>query len=221
MIYLELDDLLAIASEVLGLEVDVLLRVTDLGLADSAVSRPQASFAGEEFYATIEAKAATLLFGIAGNHAFIDGNKRVAVLATLQFLNVNGLDLNLSRPRRLTRSSLASPPAPSRSRSSHRGSPPDWGRCRMSEPQQLQFEAPASTCTRARRSSGCSTSWSDQTVTTWLVQQDSTSIAGHATRSGHGPPSSRSPSINTSSQACKPTQPPYSPTSSPESSRPR
>ncbi len=98
MIYLELDDLLAIASEVLGLEVDVLLRVTDLGLADSAVSRPQASFGGEEFYTTIESKAATLLFGVARNHSFIDGNKRVAVLATLQFLNLNGLDLNLAPP---------------------------------------------------------------------------------------------------------------------------
>jgi hypothetical protein len=31
------------AGEVLGLEVDVLLQVTDLGLADSAVSRPQAA----------------------------------------------------------------------------------------------------------------------------------------------------------------------------------
>lgn len=98
MIYLELDDLLAIASEVLGLEVDVLLRVADLGLADSAVSRPQASFAGEEFYTSIEAKAATLLFGVAKNHPFIDGNKRVAVLAVLQFLNVNRLDLDLSPP---------------------------------------------------------------------------------------------------------------------------
>ena len=98
MIYLELDDLLAIASEVLGLEVDVLLRVTDLGLADSAVSRPQASFAGEEFYTSIEAKAATLLYGLARNHPFIDGNKRVAVLAALQFLNVNGLDLDLTPP---------------------------------------------------------------------------------------------------------------------------
>lgn len=98
MVYLELDDLLAIASEVLGLEVDVLLRVTDLGLADSAVARPQASFAGEEFYGSIEAKAATLLLGIARNHPFIDGNKRVAVLAALQFLNLNGLDLDLTPP---------------------------------------------------------------------------------------------------------------------------
>lgn len=98
MVYLELDDLLAIASEVLGLEVDVLLRVTDLGLADSAMSRPQASFAGEEFYVSVEAKAATLLFGVARNHAFIDGNKRVAILVALQFLNLNGFDLDLTPP---------------------------------------------------------------------------------------------------------------------------
>lgn len=95
MIFLELDDLLAIASEVLEFEAPVLIRVTDLGLADSAVSRPQASFGGEEFYPTIHEKAATLLFGIARNHAFIDGNKRIAVLATLQFLNLNGRDLDL------------------------------------------------------------------------------------------------------------------------------
>lgn len=96
MIYLELDDVLAIACEVLGLEVDALVHVTDLGLADSAAARPRAGFAGEEFYPTVEAKAASLLFGLARNHAFVDGNKRVAVLATLQFLNANGYDLDLS-----------------------------------------------------------------------------------------------------------------------------
>ena len=95
MIYLELDELLAIACEVLGLEVDALIRITDLGLADSAISRPHASFGGEEFYPGLEQKAATLLFGVARNHAFVDGNKRVAVLATLQFLNRNGRDLDL------------------------------------------------------------------------------------------------------------------------------
>ena len=96
MIYLELDEVLAIACEVLGLEVDALVRVTDLGLADSAVARPRANFDGKEFYRSVEAKAASLLFGLARNHAFIDGNKRIAVLATLQFLNENGFDLNLS-----------------------------------------------------------------------------------------------------------------------------
>ena len=96
MVYLELDEVLAIACKVLGLEVDALVLVTDLGLADSAVARPGASFQGEEFYPSIEAKAASLLFGLARNHAFIDGNKRIAVLATLQFLNSNGHDLDLS-----------------------------------------------------------------------------------------------------------------------------
>ncbi len=43
----------------------------------------------------MESKAASLLFGLARNHAFIDGNKRVAVLAALQFLNMNGYDLEL------------------------------------------------------------------------------------------------------------------------------
>lgn len=71
-----------------------------ISVADSAVSRPHASFGGEEFYPTIEQKAATLLFGIARNHAFVDGNKRVAVLATLQFLNRNGRDLDLTPPEK-------------------------------------------------------------------------------------------------------------------------
>lgn len=95
MNYLELDDVLAIACEVLGLEVNALLHVTDVGLADSAVARPQAGFAGQEFHPTLEAKAASLLLGLARNHAFIDGNKRIAVLATLQFLNANDYDLDL------------------------------------------------------------------------------------------------------------------------------
>ncbi len=98
MVYLELDDVLAIACEVLGLEVDALVHVTDLGLADSALAQPQAGFAGVEFHPSIESKAATLMFGLARNHPFIDGNKRVAVLATMQFLNMNGHDLNLSPP---------------------------------------------------------------------------------------------------------------------------
>ncbi len=100
MVHLELDDLLAIACEVLELEVDALVHVTDLGLADSAISRPHASYGGKEFYPTIPAKAATLLFGLARNHAFIDGNKRIAVLAALRFLNQNGHDLNLDPPEK-------------------------------------------------------------------------------------------------------------------------
>ena len=82
MNFVELDDVPAIACEVLGLEVNALLHVADVGLADSAVARPQAGFADQEFHPTLEAKAASLLLGLARNHAFIDGNKRTAVLAS-------------------------------------------------------------------------------------------------------------------------------------------
>lgn len=98
VVYLELADLLAITAEVLGLEVDTIIRITDLGLADSALARPQASFEGEEFYISLEAKAAAVLHGLARNHPFLDGNKRISVLATLQFLNRNGQDLDLEPP---------------------------------------------------------------------------------------------------------------------------
>lgn len=95
VVYLDLADLLAIASGGLELEVDTVVRITDLGLADSALARPQSGFEGEEFYPSLEEKAAALLEGILRNHPFVDGNKRVALLATLQFLNLNEKDLDL------------------------------------------------------------------------------------------------------------------------------
>lgn len=64
-VYLELDDVLAIASEVLKLEANVLLHVTDVGLADSAVGRPQAGFAGQEFHPAPETKNRDLPCGCA------------------------------------------------------------------------------------------------------------------------------------------------------------
>lgn len=95
VVYLDLVDLLEIASRGLELEVDTVVRITDLGLADSALARPQSGVGGEEFYPSLEEKAAALLEGILRNHPFVDGNKRVALLATLQFLNLNEKDLDL------------------------------------------------------------------------------------------------------------------------------
>jgi death on curing protein len=95
VVYLELDEVVAIATHVLGLDVDTALRVTDLGLASSALARPQASFGGEEFYPTLARKAAALLQGLARNHALLDGNKRISLVCTLMFLNLNGYDLVL------------------------------------------------------------------------------------------------------------------------------
>ena len=61
----------------------------DEGLFESALARPQNLFAyeGETEIARL---AACYGFGLAKNHAFVDGNKRVAFIATGLFLRLNG-----------------------------------------------------------------------------------------------------------------------------------
>ncbi len=62
----------------------------DLGLLQSAVARPRATFDGRDLYPDIFSKAAALMASLAKNHAFVDGNKRTAVAATGMLLAVNG-----------------------------------------------------------------------------------------------------------------------------------
>ncbi len=47
-------------------------------------------------YQTIAIKAAALLHSLASNHPLVDGNKRLAWLATVVFLELNGLAPKLS-----------------------------------------------------------------------------------------------------------------------------
>lgn len=49
------------------------------------------SFGGEDLYATLEEKAAHLLYFIVKNHPFVDGNKRSGAFAFVWFLNRTGL----------------------------------------------------------------------------------------------------------------------------------
>jgi death on curing protein len=92
VIFLELDELLHVATRTLGAEPEV----RDLGLLESALARPQASAFGEDAYPTIHQKAAALLHSLARNHALLDGNKRLALAATIAFYGMNGMRLTLS-----------------------------------------------------------------------------------------------------------------------------
>lgn len=91
MIYLGVEDLVAIAERVIGPDL-----VRDHGLLSSAAARPQASAFGEDAYFTLAEKAAALLHSVAMNRALIDGNKRLALASTIAFLGVNGWRLTLS-----------------------------------------------------------------------------------------------------------------------------
>lgn len=92
MIYLTLPELLYVAERTLG--GDVLVR--DHGLLQSALARPEASAFGVDAYPSLQEKAAALMHSLARNHALVDGNKRLALGATIAFLGVNGRRLTLS-----------------------------------------------------------------------------------------------------------------------------
>jgi death-on-curing protein len=61
----------------------------DEGLLDSALARPVNKFLYEKIH-DLAALAAAYGFGIARNHAFVDGNKRAAYLAMGLFIAING-----------------------------------------------------------------------------------------------------------------------------------
>jgi death-on-curing protein len=63
----------------------------DRGLLESAVAQPQASFGGVFAHDGLFAMAAAYLFHIVANHPFIDGNKRVGLLAATTILHLNGV----------------------------------------------------------------------------------------------------------------------------------
>src|SRR4051794_38728562 len=77
--------------EVLAIHADQIERyggshgVRDLGLREAALYRPQTGYYGD----LIE-EGAALWESLAQNHAFIDGNKRVAFAAMYTFLAING-----------------------------------------------------------------------------------------------------------------------------------
>ena len=68
----------------------------DIGLLESAVYRPQASFGGQDLYPDLFAKAAALGHSLISNHPFIDGNKRIGFEAMRLFLRLNGYDIKAS-----------------------------------------------------------------------------------------------------------------------------
>jgi death on curing protein len=69
--------------------------IRDMGLLLSAVEMPKAAMFGEYLHKTLCDKAATYLFHIICNHAFLDGNKRTGSAAALIFLDMNNVELNL------------------------------------------------------------------------------------------------------------------------------
>jgi death-on-curing protein len=86
-------DYLTIA-DVLAIHADLIERyggspgLRDAGLLEAALFRPQTGY-----YSDVIEEAAALWESLGQNHAFIDGNKRIAFAATYTFLAINGVNL--------------------------------------------------------------------------------------------------------------------------------
>ncbi len=70
--------------------------IRDEGLLESALARPRNTYAYNDA-ATLAELAASYCYGIAKNHAFVDGNKRAAFLCVGLFLAINGYRLSAAQ----------------------------------------------------------------------------------------------------------------------------
>jgi death-on-curing protein len=88
--YLTVEQALRIARTAVGGPI----HVRDVGLLEAAVHRPRTSVLGQDAYPDLLSKAAALLHSLARNHPLVDGNKRLAWLATYVFCAKNGVELD-------------------------------------------------------------------------------------------------------------------------------
>tara|TARA_R110002096_G_scaffold218507_5_gene406650 strand:- start:539 stop:943 length:405 start_codon:yes stop_codon:yes gene_type:complete len=95
--WLEKDTILALHGESLA-EHGGGEGLRDEGLLESALARPLQLFSYGDPPPDLAALAAAYGVGLAKNHAFVDGNKRIALIALITFLMVNGQRLTASQP---------------------------------------------------------------------------------------------------------------------------
>ena len=100
--YMELVELMRAEfnSDVFGKEKD--------GGFDSAVNTIKQGFGEQDVYPTLEEKAAMLLYLVVKNHAFVDGNKRIAAACFLLFLERNSMLYNSAGQTIISNEALAS-----------------------------------------------------------------------------------------------------------------
>ena len=96
MIWITADDVIMIHSRVIrgsgGLD-----GLRDQAGLEAAIAAPLQSFGGEDLFPTDIEKIARLGLGLASNHAFIDGNKRIGAMMTQLLLKWNRYQLVLSK----------------------------------------------------------------------------------------------------------------------------
>jgi death-on-curing protein len=96
MIVLTLDQLLELHAFVIA-ETGGSRGLRDLGRLEAALATQAQAVFGRELYESLYEKAAALIRGIIADHAFVDGNKRTAILVGLTFLKINDVKFKANK----------------------------------------------------------------------------------------------------------------------------
>lgn len=94
MIWIKTEDVILLHSRIIQKSggIDGL---RDRASLDAAIAAPLQSFGGQDLFPTDIEKIARLGYGLATNHAFIDGNKRIGAMLVQLLLKWNGYQLVL------------------------------------------------------------------------------------------------------------------------------
>ncbi len=91
--YLSSNEVLSIHDHAIG-EFGGSFGLMSPGQLEASIALPRQTMFGEELYPDLFSKAAILFYLLVKNHAFVDGNKRTAALALIEFLERNGYTLD-------------------------------------------------------------------------------------------------------------------------------
>lgn len=85
-VYLTLEQAIAVHAKTVEVSGGGLLGARELGLLDSVLTHIQ----NDDYYPTFAEKLTHLFYGACKSHAFLDGNKRIAISLCAQLLLLNG-----------------------------------------------------------------------------------------------------------------------------------
>ena len=69
--------------------------VRDMGMLESAINRPFATYGGQDLYPDIYMKAGALIQSVVKNHPFLDANKRTGYSSAYTFLSLNSIKIEV------------------------------------------------------------------------------------------------------------------------------
>jgi death on curing protein len=93
--FLTLEDVMALQEELIR-HYGGAPGLRDAGLLAAALAMPQAGFGGRYFHEFPHEMGAAYLFHLVRNHAFIDGNKRVALACAILFFKINRVPYSIT-----------------------------------------------------------------------------------------------------------------------------